>query len=210
MLTSPHIRNLMVDTLIANLELSESACFCSDGPRCRFADKKYSMQAIVRAHLCTSSQDVTTSFMEAARTRVTKSTRAAALPGPSALFSETGDITKAWRATPALKDLLRASRTAYGAGMGLLGLKLLNVVVRATARPGWKPDEETACLLSDVDRDLCQAVVSSKQEMEAGRATKGEAVAVQTALLSALDGSKQALGDEYPFESGETEVKGWI
>ena len=99
---------------------------------------------------------------------------------------------------------------AYGAGMGLLGLKLLTDVVSATARPGWKPDDETACLLSDVDRDLCQAIVSSKQEMEAGRATKTDAVAVQTALLRALDGSKQALGEEYPFESGETEVKGWI
>ncbi|PIL34108.1 hypothetical protein GSI_03819 [Ganoderma sinense ZZ0214-1] len=168
------------------------------------------MQAIVRAHLCTSSQDVTTSFMEAARNRVTKSTKATPLPAPSALLSETGESNAAWKPTPALKDLLRTSRTAYGAGMGLLGLTLLTGAVTATARSGWKPDDETACLLSDIDRDLCQAIVSSKQEMEAGKATKTDVVAVQTALLRALDRSKQALGEEYPFESGETEVRSWI
>ena len=180
------------------------------GPSFCWLTYNCSMQAIVRAHLCTSSQDVTTSFMVAARTRVNRSARAAGVSAPNALFSETGDKSKTWKPTPALKDLLRTSRTAYGAGMGLLGLKLLTAVVVAATHPGWKPNNEMASLLAEVDRDVCQAVVSSKQEMEAGRGTKVEAAGVQTALLHALSGCKRALGEEYPFESGETEVKGWV
>ncbi len=142
---------------------------------------------------------------------MTKSTKAVTpLAVPSALFSEAGDTNKSWKPTSALKDLLRTSRAAYGAGIGLVALELLAAVVAAAARPGWKPDDETASLLADVDRDLCQAVVSVKQEMEAGRASKGEAAGVQTVLLHAFDGCKQALGEEYPFESGEAEVRGWV
>ncbi|KAI1796352.1 hypothetical protein LXA43DRAFT_969840 [Ganoderma leucocontextum] len=182
--------NLMVDTLIANLELSD-------------------MQAIIRAHLCTTPQDATTSFMAAARTRLNRSMKGLKVPAPSALFSEAGDSSNAWKPTRELEEVLRTSRVSYGAGMGLAGLGLLTAVVAATARPGWKPDNETASLLADIDRDLCQAIVSSKQEMDAGRATREEAAGVQEALLHALNGCKHVLGEEYPFELGETEVEGW-
>ncbi|TBU31754.1 hypothetical protein BD311DRAFT_776035 [Dichomitus squalens] len=182
--------NLMHDTLIANLQLSD-------------------MQAITRALLCSSPPEVTAAFVTAVWTRLKKTATACEVPKPVTLFVAAECIDSAWKPSGELGEVLRRSRVLYGAGMGLASLKILTAVVIGAARLGWVPDDEMEDYLAVIDADICQAIVSSKQEIDAGVTNSQEVADVRQGMLDALEDCRAAMQEAFPFERGYMDAKGW-
>ena len=199
----------MLDTLIANLHLSESESIPPAIVLLPSTNQNYSMQAVVRALLSSTPLEVTVSFNNAVRTRLMKSAKASEVPEPEIIFINTDSTTNIWMPSEQLREVLRRARVLYGAGLGLQSLKILTAVVIGATRPGWVPDDDVEDFLAVIDADICQAIVSSKQEIDAGRAVRQVAADVRQALVEALEGCKAAMQEAFPFERAYMDAKGW-
>jgi hypothetical protein len=115
--------------------------------------------------------------------------------------------------TRGLHDALAHARSLYGAGMGLASLGIFASVVRVTHDLRWKDDGEAADMLTLVDGDICQAIQSSKEEIEAGRVADVMGAREKVAdLRAAIQGSLARVaewGGEFPFERAAASLDCW-
>lgn len=114
--------------------------------------------------------------------------------------------------TAELMNSLVRVRALYGAGMGFAGVKILAVVVKATIGLRWDAGSRIEDTLAAIDADISQALQSSKEEMEAGRADMVEARQAIENLRTALAESVQDVEswDGYhPFERGVASLEYW-
>ncbi|KAH9940484.1 uncharacterized protein BXZ73DRAFT_75572 [Epithele typhae] len=191
--------NLMVDTLIANVDETD-------------------LRAMVRGLLSASTPAIASTFTDVARERLRRAA-ATALPPPRTLFAQVPETAgqdtgvETWAATPALRPVLRRTRAAYGAGIALDALGVLAAVVADATPSRWAPDSALEALLAEIDADISQAVESAKQECDAGRVDDPEAPqATRAALLAALQAAEAAAagwGGDFPFERGLASVQEW-
>ncbi|KAA1467012.1 hypothetical protein DENSPDRAFT_831965 [Dentipellis sp. KUC8613] len=185
--------NLMVDTFIANASIED-------------------LRATVRTLLATTPPSTAVAFTRAARTRL--STAAAKAPPRSLiLFSTRPDTGREAVSTQHLYEALAHARALYGAGMGFSSLKVFSAIVRETVGLRWMDDGETARTLVLIDGDLCQAIQSSKEEAESGRAgnllAAREKVAELRAALQESVADVARWGGEFPFECAAASMECW-
>lgn len=141
-------------------------------------------------------------FTDAARRRLVQS-NAVLKPSCEGLFAIRTD-GRGIEPTSELRDILTRARMLYGVGLGFASLKLLAQPVRATARFRWEAGGEIEQVLAEIDADIGQALQSSREEMDSGRA--GNLVAARAALeelKSAIRESQSAVeswAGPYPFE----------
>ncbi|KAK0197714.1 hypothetical protein F5146DRAFT_1016417 [Armillaria mellea] len=184
--------NLMVDTFIANAQVDD-------------------LRTIVRDLVGSGIPSIGSTFSAAARTRLIQSGASTGrVQGP--LFKRDAH-DGSMRPSENLQDTLRRARCLFGAGLGFASLLVLAVVVRATIGLRWSVENEMSDILADVDADICQAIQSSKEELEGGRvddyAKAREAVkelenAVKESLLDV-----ESWGGEYPFERASLSFEHW-
>lgn len=184
--------NLMVDTFIANAQVDD-------------------LRTIVRDLVGSGIPSIGSTFSAAARSRLCQSGASTGrVRGP--LFKrDTHDGSM--HPTENLRDTLRRARCLFGAGLGFASLVVLAVVVRATIGLRWNAENEMSDILAEVDADICQAIQSSKEELEGGRvddyAKARETVkelqnAVKESLLDV-----ESWGGEYPFERATLSFEHW-
>lgn len=198
----------MADTLIANAGLDEQVYIWSLKQYHVLIPPNltsFSLRAIVRSLLATSSPVVAASFTAAARARLGRSLGKSS-PSPAVLFQVRDNDPRTAVPTPELSSLLAHVRALYGAGMGFQSLGILAAVVRATSGLRWGEDGEMVDVLATVDADLSQAVQSCREELAAGYVAD---IAVARATLhdvrTALDDCQtevESWGGEFPFERG--------
>ncbi|KAK0448413.1 uncharacterized protein EV420DRAFT_841870 [Desarmillaria tabescens] len=184
--------NLMVDTFIANAQVDD-------------------LRTIVRNLVGSGLPNIGSTFSAAARVRLQQSgASSGSVRGP--LFKRDAHDENI-HPSENLQDTLRRARCLFGAGLGFASLVVLAVVVRATIGLRWDKETEMADILAEVDADICQAIQSSKEELEGGRVddhTKArEAVrelrnAVKESLLDV-----ESWGGEYPFERASASFEYW-
>ncbi|KIP02598.1 hypothetical protein PHLGIDRAFT_37827 [Phlebiopsis gigantea 11061_1 CR5-6] len=184
--------NLMVDTFIANASADE-------------------LRAAVRGLLSSSSPAVASAFTDAARRRLTQ-TGVARKPACDALFAVRAD-GRGVGPTAELRDVLGRARMLYGVGLGFASLKLLAQPVRAAARLRWELGGEIEQVLAEIDADIGQALQSSREELDGGRAGNlNTARAALEELKSAIKESQLALegwAGSYPFERAAASLEFW-
>jgi len=170
----------------------------------------YSIRAAVRAMLATTAPSAAGAFTKAARARLTKA-YPSHIPTDRDLFvlDEEGYV----HPTTDLAHVLRHARSLYGAGLGLLALDVFNEIIRSLFGQRWEPDGDTADVLAVVDADLCQAIQSTKEEIEAGRA--GEPAQVHAVVARLRMTLQQSAADvmvwsrDSPFERAAASVDCW-
>ena len=212
----------MVDTLISNANPQE---FVSVYNITRYISLIFfvgSLQAMVRGLLSSSRPDVAAAFTAAARAHLTRR-NIFAISNRAALFSPVETIDDAegtiplWAPTADLEPLLRRTRMAYGAGLGVESLETLTNIVEVVAETHWKEDDGVNSMeniLAAIDQDISQAVESAKQQIEAGHIDDIErAGQVKEALFKALQKCEQSVGvwnaEMFPFPRGLESVRGW-
>ncbi|KAI0270401.1 hypothetical protein BC834DRAFT_841299 [Gloeopeniophorella convolvens] len=182
--------NLMVDSFIANATVED-------------------LRATVRSLLATMPPSTATAFTKAARSRLAHP-NASSLPPAQALFTCDRDGNPI--PTPAFHSALAHARALYGAGMGLSALGVLTAVVRRTAAPGlrWPRGADVLALL---DADVCQALQSSREELDSGRASDLDTARAQFAeIRAALRESAEAAartGGDFAFEHSAASLEVW-
>ena len=171
----------------------------------------FSLRATVRTLLATTPPNTAAAFTRAARLRL-GNVNAKTSPRSLALFTirlEDGEAI----ATKNLHDVLTQARSLYGAGMGFASLAIFASIVRLTHGLRWTMDGETADTLTLIDGDICQAIQSSKEELEGGRADDLMSVREKVGeLKAALQGSISdvtAWGGEFPFERAVSSLDCW-
>ncbi|KAI9507302.1 hypothetical protein F5148DRAFT_1206105 [Russula earlei] len=182
--------NLMVDSFIANARVDD-------------------LRATVRILLASMPPSTAQAFTKAARSRLT-SANASPLPRPQILFYYDG-------AEPApssgLYDILAHARALYGAGMGLTSFGVLATVIRTSFGLRWTPFGAAAEAFALIDGDICQAIQSSKEEIDSGRAGDLESARAKVAdLRAALKESADAVsrwGGDFPFERAAATLDVW-
>lgn len=184
--------NLMVDTFIANAQVDD-------------------LRTIVRDLVGSGIPSIGSTFSAAARSRLIQSGASTGrVQGP--LFKRNAHDGR-MHPSEHLQDTLRRARCLFGAGLGFASLLVLAVVVRATIGLRWNVENEMSDILADVDADICQAIQSSKEELEGGRvddyAKAREAVkelenAVKESLVDV-----ESWGGEYPFERASLSFEHW-
>ncbi|KAI0032003.1 hypothetical protein K488DRAFT_86267 [Vararia minispora EC-137] len=183
--------NLMVDTFIANATPDD-------------------IRAAVRALLATTAPSTANAFSRAARARLTKA-YSSHVPVDCELF-----VTGADGLARPSKDLSRVlchARSLYGAGLGLLSLDVFDTIVHSTLGFRWADDGETADVLAIIDQDLCQAIQSTKEEIESGRA--GEPAHVRAVVAHVRATVQQSVSDvagwsdQFPFERAAASLDIW-
>ncbi|KAK0475287.1 hypothetical protein IW261DRAFT_1496810 [Armillaria novae-zelandiae] len=184
--------NLMVDTFIANAQVDD-------------------LRTIVRDLVGSGIPSIGSTFSAAARSRLIQSgATTGRVQGP--LFKRDAHEGSTYPSNN-LKDTLRRARCLFGAGLGFASLAVLAVVVRATIGLRWNAENEMSDILADVDADICQAIQSSKEELEGGRvddyakardAVKELQNAVKESLLDV-----ESWGGEYPFERASLSFEHW-
>ncbi|RPD78301.1 hypothetical protein L226DRAFT_531645 [Lentinus tigrinus ALCF2SS1-7] len=194
--TTPHAApvlghvNLMVDTFISNVNLID-------------------LQDTIRRTLATSPPSVAAAFTAAARDRLTRS-KADAVPDPVTLFVQKSDSE--WEAAADLEAVLHRARALYGSGLGLASLRVLTAVVAGASRIRWEPDSDMETLLAYIDADIAQAVVSTGQEVDAGRMgveDEAETHKTMTSALKECADSVAAWDGDFPFERALDSVEQW-
>ncbi|CAL1707905.1 unnamed protein product [Somion occarium] len=174
--------NLMLDTFLANATVND-------------------LRAIVRSTLATSPPSTSASFIESARKRL-QQTYAKVPVASKGLFVtlENGYSIPG----PALQDTLSATRSLYGAGMGIISLQKFAEVIRATIGHRWDEDSELEAMLAVIDADIAQAIQSSKEELlRDNPGDRADAIAAVAQLTSVIEESRvdiQRWDGDFPFE----------
>lgn len=93
-------------------------------------------------------------------------------------------------------------------------LRVLTSVIRATIGHQWKDhDEQLEMIFATIDADVSQALQSTREEIESGRAAeKGGAGLALSELRSAVEDSQRAVGSWggfYPFERAAASLEFW-
>ncbi|KAK0199482.1 hypothetical protein DFS33DRAFT_1268389 [Desarmillaria ectypa] len=184
--------NLMADTFIANAQVDD-------------------LRTIIRNLVGSGIPNIGSTFSAAARDRLHQSgAYTGSIGGP--LFKRDAHDGSIYPSEH-LQETLRRTRCLFGAGLGFASLVVLAVVVRATIGLRWNRETEMANILAEADADICQAIQSSKEELEGGRvddhAKAREAVrelwnAVKESLLDV-----ESWGGEYPFERALSSFEYW-
>lgn len=110
-------------------------------------------------------------------------------------------------------ETLRKARTMYGAGLGFASLRVLARPVRATTAFHWKENMALERAFAEIDADICQALQSSREELESGRL--GDMLMARGALedlKSAIRESKQTVdswGGTFPFDRAAASLEFW-
>ncbi|KAH8987255.1 hypothetical protein EDB92DRAFT_1876055 [Lactarius akahatsu] len=182
--------NLMVDSFIANARAED-------------------LRATVRILLASMPPSTAQAFTKAARSRMASS-NASPLPHAQILFLFDGADTMP---TSGLHDILAHARALYGAGMGLTSFGIFTTIVRSSLGLRWSPYGATADALTLIDGDICQAIQSSKEEIDSGRAGDIESARAKVAeLRAALMESADAVarwGGDFPFERAAATLEVW-
>ncbi|SJL11979.1 uncharacterized protein ARMOST_15393 [Armillaria ostoyae] len=184
--------NLMVDTFIANAQVDD-------------------LRTIVRDLVGSGIPSIGSTFSAAARSRLHQSGASTGrVRGP--LFKrDTHDGSM--HPSEHFQDTLRRARCLFGAGLGFASLLVLAVVVRATIGLRWNAESEMADILAEVDADICQAIQSSKEELEGGRVddyakAREAARELQNAVKESLL-DVESWGGEFPFERASSSFEHW-
>jgi hypothetical protein len=160
--------------------------------------------------LATTAPSTAGAFTKAARSRLSKA-HASRNANDRVLFVDdgTGDILPGADLLPAL----RHARSLYGAGLGLTSLDVFAEIISSTIERRWTEDGTTAEMLAIIDGDLCQAIQSTKEEIEAGRASDMMVVrSVVARLRSVIQQSAAdvaAWSDDFPFERAAVSIDCW-
>jgi hypothetical protein len=182
--------NLMVDSFIANARIED-------------------LRATVRILLASTPPSTAQAFTKAARSRLSNP-NASPLPHSQVLFYFDGAEPTP---TSTLYDILAHARALYGAGMGLTSFGVLATVIRTSLGLRWTPFGAAAEAFALIDGDICQAIQSSKEEIDAGRAGDVESARAKVAdLRSALNESADAVscwGGDFPFECAAASLDLW-
>ncbi|THH15431.1 hypothetical protein EW146_g5039 [Bondarzewia mesenterica] len=169
------------------------------------------LRATVRTLLATTPPNTAAAFTRAARTRLVN-TNAKTLPRSLVLFTTRPEDGEAI-ATESLHDALAHARSLYGAGMGFTSLGVYASIVRLTLGLRWTNDGETADSLALIDGDICQAIQSSKEEVEGGRA--GDMTGAQEKVSELRTMLQESMNDvvrwggEFPFERAAASLDCW-
>jgi hypothetical protein len=129
---------------------------CANPLHCRRSSShlSYSLRAVIRGLLATSSPHTASAFTTAARSRL-RQTYSKTLPKPFALFARRdGSIVP----TSHLSETLARARALYGAGLGFASLGILATIVSATIGARWLEESDMANALAVVDGDISQAI----------------------------------------------------
>jgi hypothetical protein len=168
-----------------------------------------SLRATVRILLSTMPPSTAHAFTKAARSRLSSS-HAAALPHLPVLFYLDGAEPMP---TAELYDILAHARALYGAGMGLSSFGVFATIVRTSLGLRWTPYGAAADSFALIDGDICQAIQSSKEEIDSGRAGDVESARAKVAdLRGALKESADAVsrwGGDFPFERATATLDVW-
>ena len=148
-------------------------------------------------------------FTKAARSRLS-SPNASPLPHPQILFYFDGVEPTP---TSGLYDILAHARALYGAGMGLTSFGVFATVIRTSLGLRWTPFGAAADAFALIDGDICQAIQSSKEEIDSGRGGDLEIARAKVAdLRAALKESEDAVsrwGGDFPFEHAAATLEVW-
>jgi hypothetical protein len=168
-----------------------------------------SLRATVRILLASMPPSTAQAFTKAARSRLS-SANASPLPHPQLLFYFDGA-----EATPTagLYDILSHARALYGAGMGLTSFGVFATIIRTSLGLRWTPFGPAAESFALIDGDICQAIQSSKEEIDSGRAGDPDSAHAKVAdLRGALKESADAVsrwGGDFPFERAAATLEVW-
>ncbi len=172
-----------------------------------------SLRAIVRSTLATDPT-MTSTFTLAARQRLTQVHSSVRPTYPSHSLFRQRECDGRTVAGSELSSVLVRARSLYGAGLGLDSLRVLASVVRATIGHQWeKEDGNLEMIFAEIDADISQALQSTREELESGRASdKGVARAALGELRNAVEDSQRAVGSwggVYPFERAAASLEFW-
>jgi len=149
-------------------------------------------------------------FTKAARSRLSSS-NASPLPHPQILFYLDGDVEPT--PTAGLYDILAHARALYGAGMGLTTFGVFASIVRTALGLRWSSFGAAADAFALIDGDICQAIQSSKEEIDSGRGGDLEIARAKVAdLRAALKESSDAVsrwGGDFPFDRAQATLDVW-
>jgi hypothetical protein len=147
-------------------------------------------------------------FTKAARSRL--SSPNASLPHPQILFYLDGVEPTP---TAGLYDILAHARALYGAGMGLTSFGVFASIIRTALGLRWTSFGAAADAFAVIDGDICQAIQSSKEEIESGRGGDLEIARAKVAdLRAALKESSDAVsrwGGDFPFDRAAATLDVW-
>jgi len=96
--------------------------------------------------------------------------------------------------------------------MGLASFGIFANIIRSSLGLRWSPYGAAADALTLIDGDICQAIQSSKEEIDSGRAGDIEARARVAELRAALKESADAVarwGGDFPFERAAATLEVW-
>jgi hypothetical protein len=148
-------------------------------------------------------------FTKAARSRLS-SPNASPLPHPQILFYFDGVEPTP---TSGLYDILAHARALYGAGMGLTSFGVFATIIRTSLGLRWTPFGPAADAFALIDGDICQAIQSSKEEIDSGRGGDLEIARAKVAdLRAALKESSDAVsrwGGDFPFDRATATLEFW-
>ena len=115
--------------------------------------------------------------------------------------------------TMGLMEALRKARTLYGAGLGFASLKILARPVRATTEFHWRDNVALERVFAEIDADICQALQSSREELESGRLEDlPMARGALEELKDAIRNSRQAVeswNGMFPFDRAAASLEFW-
>ncbi len=112
--------------------------------------------------------------------------------------------------TSGLYDILAHARALYGAGMGLTSFGVFATIIRTSLGLRWTPFGPAADAFAVIDGDICQAIQSSKEEIDSGRGGDLEIARAKVAdLRAALKESSDVVsrwGGDFPFDRRRLEI----
>jgi hypothetical protein len=149
-------------------------------------------------------------FTKAARSRLS-SPNASPLPHPQILFYLDGGVEPT--PTAGLYDILAHARALYGAGMGLTSFGVFASIIRTALGLRWTSFGAAADAFALIDGDICQAIQSSKEEIDSGRGGDLDIARAKVAdLRAALKESSDAVsrwGGDFPFDRAAATLDVW-
>lgn len=97
--------------------------------------------------------------------------------------------------------------------MGLASLSVFTTIVQQTVGLRWTAEGEMADMLTLIDGDMCQAMQSSKEEIERGASTEGmdtrEKVEGLRGTVMESERDVASWGGEFPFERALASLECW-
>lgn len=215
----------MVDSFIANARVEEYVPFppllailsypilsaLTYHPLPPYSPTRPSLRATVRILLSSMPPSTAQAFTKAARSRLSSPNANRPLPHPQQIlfFFDGVEPTP----TADLYDILAHARALYGAGMGLTSFGVFATVVRTSLGLRWTPFGPAADAFAVIDGDICQAIQSSKEEIDSGRGgdldiARAKVADLRAALKECSDAASRWGGD-FPFDRAAATLEVW-